>query len=158
MPIDADLCELKYEIKRTEAPSPQLMARFTARACRRLGMPGYAAKTARIHQLVEVRAWTEAAMALVELELPQWKLRRLVCEEGVWLCSLTKQSKFPDWLADLAESRHAVLPLAILAILIEARRSSEPSAPRASSVPQCGGARGVPTEASLEIVCCDNFA
>ena len=28
-----------------------------------------------------------AALALVELELPAWKLRRLIYEDGEWLCS-----------------------------------------------------------------------
>jgi len=48
--------------------------------------------------LIESEAWTEAALALVELELPLWKLRRLVHEEGIWLCS-PQQTVEPPGLA-----------------------------------------------------------
>jgi len=48
---------------------------------RRLTPPSSAA---RIDQLIEARAWNDAALALVELELPAWKLRRLVYEDGEW--------------------------------------------------------------------------
>lgn len=159
MPLDVDLCELKDAMGRAQAPSPQMMAAFTERACRRFARPGYAVKTARISQLIELRAWTEAAMALLELEVPQWKLRRLVCEDGIWFCSLTMQPNFPDWLADEAQSRHEALPLAILGALIEARQCSEPSPlARASSVPQYRVAMGGSIEAPAATVCCDNFA
>jgi hypothetical protein len=114
-----------------------------------------ATKTAKIDRLIELEAWTEAALLLVEVELPQWKLRRLVYEEGAWLCSLSKQWNLPAWLGDCAEARHESLPLAILSALIEARQCGEPPfAPMASSVPQCGIKAG----SAVEIVCCDNFA
>jgi hypothetical protein len=158
MPFGADLCELKDEMVCTRAASPQLMAKFIECACRRLAMPGYAAKTARINQLIDSQAWTEAALALVELEVPQWKLRRLVCEEGIWLCSLSRQWDFPDWLADQVESRHEALPLAILGAVIETRQCSEAPPPgRAGAVPQCRGRRADSIEAPVEILCCDNF-
>lgn len=158
MPFSADLCELKDEMVRARAVSPQLVAKFIERACRRLAMPGYTAKTARINQLIELQAWTEAALALVELEVPQWKLRRLVCEEGIWLCSLSRQRDFPDWLADQVESRHEALPLAILGAVIETRQCSEAPPPgRAGAVPHCRGPRGGFIEAPVEILCCDNF-
>ena len=47
-------------------------------------------KAALIDRLIESGAWTDAALALVEIELPAWKLRRLVLEDGEWLCSLSK--------------------------------------------------------------------
>src|SRR6202163_3389508 len=124
-------------------------------ACRRISMRNDATKTAKIDRLIEVEAWTEAALALVELELPQWKLRRLVYEEGAWLCSLSKPWNLPVWLSDCAETRHESLPLAILSALIEAHQCGEPcSAPVASSVPRCRTRSSSPAE----IMCCDNFA
>ena len=75
-----------------------------------------------VDRLIGSQAWTEAALALVEHELPLWKLRRLVFEEGVWLCTLSKQRNLPIWLSDDAEASHESLPLAILAAFIEARR------------------------------------
>ena len=108
-----------------------------------------------VDRLIGSQAWTEAALALVEHEFPLWKLRRLVFEEGVWLCTLSKQRNLPIWLSDDAEASHELLPLAILAAFIEARRHPEPPAGRAtSSVPQCRIESGSPVES----MCCDNFA
>src|ERR1700732_4491330 len=128
------------QARRTGAPNatPALMSKVVAGACARIAMPGNATKAARIDRLIESEAWTEAALALVELELPQWRLRRLVYEEGAWLCSLSEQWNLPVGLSDSAEPRHESLPLAILSALIEARQCGEPSSVRAaSSVPQC---------------------
>jgi hypothetical protein len=96
---------------------------------------------------------------LVELEMPQWKLHRLVYEQDAWLCSLNKQWNLRVWLCDCAEARHQSLPLAILSAWIDARQCSEPpseplSRRSASSVPQCGGEAAF----SVETMCCDNFA
>ena len=149
------LVELHDELRRAQAVTPDLMAKVVAGACTRLTLPSCAAKAAKIDRLIDLEAWTEAALAVVELELPQWRLRRLVCEEGAWLCSLSKQWNLPAWLDDSAEARHESLPLAILGALIEARRCGEPSSVRVtSSVPQCP----VESSAPAEIVCCDNFA
>jgi hypothetical protein len=124
-------------------------------ACTRLATPGCAAGAAAVDRLIASQAWTEAALALVEHELPLWKLRRLVCEDGVWLCSLSKQRNLPIWLSDNAEASHESLPLAILAAFLEARRRPEPPVVRSlSSVPQCRTESGSP----LESMCCDNFA
>ena len=149
------LFELQDRLRRAQAVTPDLMAKIAAGACTRLAMPGRAPKAAKIDRLIELEAWTEAALALVELELPQWRLRRLVCEEGVWLCSLSKQWNLPAWLGDSAEARHESLPLAILSALIEARQGAEPLPGLAvGSVPQCGTQSGPP----VEVLCCDNFA
>jgi hypothetical protein len=149
------LVELQDRLGRAQAVTPDLMEKVVAGACTLRSMPGGAAKAAKIDRLVELEAWTAAALALVELELPQWRLRRLVCEEGVWLCSLSKQWNLPAWLSDSAEARHESLPLAILSALLEARQSAEPSSgPAARSVPQCAIESGSPAE----VMCCDNFA
>jgi hypothetical protein len=47
-------------------------------------------KAALINRLIESGALTDAALALVEIELPTWKLRHLVLEDGEWLCSLSR--------------------------------------------------------------------
>jgi hypothetical protein len=149
------LVELQDRLRRAQAVTPDLMAEIVAGACTRVAMPGCAARAAKIDRLIELEAWTEAALALVELELPQWRLRRLVCEEGYWLCSLSKQWNLPAWLSDSAEACHESLPLAILSALIEARQCAEPlPRPAAHSVPQCGGGSASP----VEVMCCDNFA
>jgi hypothetical protein len=149
------LHDLQDEPGRAQVVMPGLMSKVVAGARTRRTLPNCAAKAARIDRLIEAQAWTEAAFALVELELPQWKLHRLVYEEGAWLCSLSRHWNLPAWLADGAEARHECLPLAILSALIEARQSGEPlSRPTASSVPQCRGESAAPAET----MCCDNFA
>ena len=90
-------------------------------------------------------------MALVELELPYWKLRRLVYDDGEWLCSLSNEPRLPLGLDDVAEASHAILPLAILIALIEARRAAAASATSATTVTQVGSVPG-------HAMCCDNFA
>jgi hypothetical protein len=153
---DSEGClnEMRDQLRGAHVVSHDLMAMVVA-SCTRINMPSGAAKATRIGRLVELQAWTEAALALVELELPQWKVRRLICEEGAWLCSLSKQWYLPDWLADSVETRHESLPLAILLSVIEAHQCAAPSSGRmASSVPRCGAEAGAPGE----IMCCDNFA
>jgi hypothetical protein len=152
--LESRLHDLQDQLGRAQVVSAELMSKFAAAACIRIAMPSCAAKAAKIDRLIESEAWTEAAVALVELELPRWKLRRLVYEEGAWLCSLTKQWNLPAWLSDSVEARHESLPIAILSALIEAQQGGEPSSVRAaSSVPQCR----LETCSPAEIICCDNF-
>jgi hypothetical protein len=109
-----------------------------------------AAGKARIGLLVRAEAWTEAALALVEIEQPQWKPRRLVYEDGVWLCSLSQQPDLPIAFDDLAEGCHEVLPLAILRALDEARRHTA-----------CSAAIELPNDShhlNGTPICCDNFS
>jgi hypothetical protein len=116
---------------------------------RRLTPP---ATAARIDQLIEARAWNDAALALVELELPAWKLRRLVYEDGEWHCSLSRQPNLPVALDDTATASHEVLPLAILGALVEAHRRM--SVTRGISLQVVPRARAT----SGYAVCCDNFS
>jgi hypothetical protein len=107
----------------------------------------------RIERLIDSGAWTDAALALLELELPQWQLRRLAYDEGEWHCALSRQRELPEWLDDRSvESHHADLSLAILTALVDAQRRSAPL--RTTSVP------AAPRSVSplYEPVCCDNFA
>jgi hypothetical protein len=146
---DGHLGRLEMQLRRAEAITPELMSEVIAEACLRFAALGAAAK-ARVNRLVEFGAWTDAALALIELELPQWKLRRLVYEDGEWLCSLSKQPRLPLGLDELAEAGHEILPLAILIAFVQARRVAA-SATDVTTVPQV---RPVPGHA----VCCDNFA
>jgi hypothetical protein len=107
----------------------------------------------RIERLIECGAWTDAALALLELELPQWQLRRLAYDEGEWHCALSRQRELPDWLDDRSiESHHADLALAILSAFVDAQRRSAP--PSRTSVPAAPRA----ANPLYEPACCDNFA
>jgi hypothetical protein len=152
---ESRLHDLQDRLRRAQVVTPDLMSKVVADACTRIAMPNCVTKAAKIDRLIESEAWTEAALALVELELPQWRLRRLVYEDGTWLCSLSKRWNLPAWLSDNAETRHESLPLAILSALIEAHQCAEPSSRQvASSVPRCRAESSSP----VEIMCCDNFA
>ncbi|WP_028347116.1 hypothetical protein [Bradyrhizobium murdochi] len=120
--------------------------------CRRLPSMDRNFKNARIERLIESQAWTDAALALIDLELPQWQVRRLAYDDGEWYCALSRQRELPGWLDQSIEARHADLALAILIAYVEAQRVSALS--RRTSVPS------VPREANpqYEPVLSDNFA
>jgi hypothetical protein len=107
-------------------------------------------------ELIESGAWTDAALALVELELPQWKLRRMLYEDGEWHCTLSKRPQLPIGFDEVAEGSHEILALAILIALLQARRDAAVSTPAVSTtgvtaVPQVGAVAGY-------AMCCDNFS
>jgi hypothetical protein len=152
---ESRLPDLQDQLRSAQVVTADLLSKVVAGACTRVAMPSYAGNSARIDRLIASEAWTEAALALVELELPQWRLRRLMYEEDTWVCSLSQQEDPRVWLSDCAETRHQSLPLAILGVLIEAQQCSEPSSMRTvSSVPRCGAKSSLP----VETMCCDNFA
>ena len=132
--------------------TPTLISDVVAAACRRLPSFGAGEKAARITDLIQLRAWTDAALALIELELPFWKVRRIAYDEGEWYCALSRERELPDWLDRSIEARHSDLPLAILGAFVEAERVMTPAS--RTSVPS------VARDASplYEPVCCDNFS
>lgn len=120
--------------------------------CRRLPSTNQNTTATRFERLVQSQAWTDAALALIDLELPQWQVRRLAYDDGEWHCALSRQRELPDWLDQSIETRHADLALAILSAFVEAQRVSAPSS--RTRVPV------VPRDANSldEPVCSDNFA
>jgi len=145
------LDRLDEELRVALEPARGLFAKIIGGACVRFPVLSKSEKATRIDRLIESGAWTDAALALIELELPAWQLWRLVYEGGDWLCSLSRQPNLPAELDDSADAAHQVLPLAILSAFIEARRRSSIARESASIVPQLRPAEN-------DIVCCDNFA
>jgi len=146
------LDRLAEQLRLAPTLSPDLMSNVVADACTRLPVLNRAGKAARLDQLIEAGAWSDAALALIELELPAWKLRRLVYEDGEWFCSLSRQPNLPVGIDDTADARHDVLPLAILSAIIEARRRTNLARePSSRTVPQVQPTSGY-------AICCDNFA
>jgi hypothetical protein len=131
------------------AVTPRLVADLIAESGIRLPAPD-SADAARLRRLIDAEAWTDVALALVEIGLPDWKLVRLVVDGGEWFCALSRHWQLPDSLDDAVEGRHEILPLAILAAFAEARRSPA----RLRSVP----ASRLAQINSFEPVCCDNFS
>lgn len=142
---------LQERIRRAQMLTPALAAEVIARACPRLQARHPTAK-ARLVRLIESGAFADAMLALLELELPQWKLRRLVCEDGEWHCSLSKQLGLPAEVDDMAEAQHQSLPLAILGAFLEAGRHSRTASE--------GQPRSVPPVRLTDgyALCCDDFA
>jgi hypothetical protein len=146
-----DLLELNERLRDADAMTAELMAEVIDQACQRFPLMGESEKTARLQRLIATGAWTDAALALIDLELPLWQVRRLAYDEGEWYCALSRQRELPDWLDQSIEAHHADLALAILTALVDTKASAAPS--RRTSVP------AVPREASpiYDPLCCDNF-
>jgi hypothetical protein len=70
---------LEERLPHPHAFTPDLMSDVIAKACTRVAAHG-ATSMARVNQLIEAGAWTDAALAMVELELPYWTVRRLTYE------------------------------------------------------------------------------
>jgi hypothetical protein len=155
MPLLTEQCDfdaLSERLRDANAVTATLMSQLISATCRRYPSIGQAAKSARIERLIGSQAWTDAALALIDLELPQWQVRRIAFDEGDWHCALSRARELPEWLDQSIEARHADLPLAILSAYLDARCISAPS--QRTSVPM------VPRDADAFYtpLCCDNFA
>jgi len=146
-----ELDRLDDELRSAARPAPELLCKVTERVGTRLSLLRQAGMAARIDRLIEAGAWSDAVFALIELELPAWRVRRLVHEDGEWLCSLSRQPNLPIAFDDPVEASHQVLALAALRAVIEVRRRSSSVPEGMSTVPQVR-----PT--SDQLICCDNFA
>lgn len=128
-----------------------LFAKVIAGACSRVPVLTQSGNATRLGRLVESGAWADVVLALIELELPGWSLRRLIREDGIWSCSLSRQPNLPAALDDSAHGSHDDMPLAILRAFLQARRMAAAGSHRATSVPLVE-----PVQAAF--LCCENFA
>jgi hypothetical protein len=144
--------ELADRLRDTYAVTTEFLSDIIRQTCRRFPSTGQSGKTARVERLIQSGAWTDAALALIDLELPQWQVRRIAYDEGEWHCALSRQRELPEWLDQSAEAHHADLALALLSAFVEAQRISPPSS--RPSVP----AVWIDTNPLYEPVCSDNFA
>src|ERR1700730_6680371 len=144
--------ELDDRLRDGHAVTAELMSQIIAETCRHSPPICPTRKSVEIDLLIHSGAWTDAALALIDLELPQWQVRRIVYDESEWHCALSRQRELPEWLDQSIETHHEDLPLAILSAFVEARRVSTPR--NRTSVPL------VRPDADLLCipVCCDNFA
>lgn len=150
--VHHDPAALNEKLHGEHAVTAALMSEIIEQACRRFPSVGQSAKTARIEQLVQSRAWIDAALALIDLELPMWQVRRLAYDEGEWHCALSRERELPEWLDQSIEARHADLALAILSAFVEAQSISAPMArPSVPGVPH--GRRSLD-----QPLCTDNFS
>lgn len=142
---------LSNRLHETPAINAALVREVMELVCRRQSHPGEASALARIERLIAEQAWAEVALALIDLELPQWQLRRLAYDGGDWHCALSRRRELPDWLDQAVEASHPDLPGALLEAFLEAQRIVKPLG--RPSVPAVPG-ESVP----CGTLCCDNFA
>src|SRR3954468_9790673 len=142
---------LSDRLHSTQAINRSLMLDIIEHACRRMPLLGQSERTARILRLIDVEAWADATLALIELELPLWRVRRIAYDEGEWHCALSRERKLPDWLDAAVEARHADLSLALLSAFVEVQALAvdvpRPSVPSVRPAP----------DSLYEPVTCDNF-
>jgi hypothetical protein len=150
------LDELDQRLGNAPALSRDLVS-DVVEACPRFAALRHTERAARAERLIESGAWTDAVLALMALELPQWQIRRIAYDEGEWHCALSRAREVPEWLDQSIEASHTDLSIAILRGFVRARqtsasstRSSVPPAPRAV------GEYGQPEY--YQRMCCDNFA
>ena len=144
-----DFDELDAALRSAPALSARLF-RKVLQGCTRLESLRQLARVAALDDLAEVGAWTDATLRLLELELPNWIVRRLIRESDDWLCTLSRQPNLPIALDDTVEGIHAALPLAILRAFVDARRRLSTEIRPPLRIPQIRLASGIPA-------CCDNF-
>ncbi|WP_201759725.1 hypothetical protein [Bradyrhizobium sp. AC87j1] len=142
---------LGQQLRAAPAMTRPLMLDIIAHAGRRVPSLGQGERAARIMRLIDVEAWADAALALIELELPMWQVRRIAYDEGEWHCALSRERELPDWLDAAVEARHSDLALALLSAFIEVRTLAA-DVPR----PSVPSVRPV-LDPLYEPLACDNF-
>src|SRR6516225_2056247 len=151
-----DTSGLSDRLRDSPVATSALFREIVDTVCRRYPSLTPNARTRRIENLIKVGAWTEAALALIELELPRWQVRRIAYDGGEWYCALSRERELPDWLDQYTEVHNGDLALEILAAFVEAQALSTPlSQP---SVPRVVPAVGHETSATCVAASCDNFA
>jgi hypothetical protein len=148
--IDHMFARLSEAVRVAQEVTPDIVSQIVVNACGRIAI--LRGRATAIGQLIKLGAWVDASLALIEMELPGWKLRRLTCEHGEWFCSLSQQPNLPASLDETADGTHEVMALAILLAFLEARRRMSLAA---QSV-----ARAVPVvdPVPATLISCDNFA
>jgi hypothetical protein len=129
MPLLSDpvIADLSLRLRDAARVTAELMSDLIRHCCRRFPSQGQRGKTKRVEAMIKLGAWTDAALALLDLELPQWQVRRLAYDGGDWYCALSRERELPDWLDQSIETHHADLALAILSAFVEAQRITAPS-------------------------------
>jgi hypothetical protein len=140
--------QLAGRLHKASTVTPGTIPDVISHACTRIAVHAPYAKE-NFNRLIEAGAWHDAALALLALEAPQWKLRRLAFDDEEWFCSLSRQPQLPIELADAVESRHENAAIAILLALVETRKAA--ALPEPVAVP-----RVQPRPAGA--MNCDNFA
>jgi hypothetical protein len=142
---------LAVRIRDANAATAELLSDVIREACWRLPSVRRTKSFDRLEQFIQSCAWTDAALALLALELPQWQVRRIIYDAGEWHCALSCWREIPDWLDQPVEACHTDLSLAILSALVGVQRLDTSTVTSVSSFPRADTPNYLP-------FCCDNFA
>ena len=146
----AALDALDSALQSAHEPNLYLLAKIISGVCTRISHLSKSETLDRLGHLAKIGAWTDAAFALIALELPLWWVRRLVYENGEWLCSLSHQPNLPMAFDDSVEGTHEILPPAMLYAFVEACRRRHAMQESASTVPHI-------QPWPEQIICCENY-
>ncbi|MCG2630520.1 hypothetical protein L6654_28205 [Bradyrhizobium sp. WYCCWR 13023] len=128
-----DFPSLSDHLRNAQGMTGPLMREIMDKACRRIPSLRQSERTARLMQLIDAEAWTDVALALMELELPLWRVRRIAYDEGEWHCALSRERELPDWLDAAVEGCHGDLAIALMSAFVEVQalavEASRPSVP-----------------------------
>jgi hypothetical protein len=133
-----------------QEPTVDLLAKTIRTACTRIPLLAKPETFDRPIEFAKIGAWTDAALVLIALELPRWRVRRLVYENGEWLCSLSHQPNLPMAFDDCAEATHEILSLAMLRAFVDACRRGCAMPEAVSIVPHI-------QQSPEQIMCCENY-
>lgn len=139
---------LVRELKMSSFLTPRLFSEIN-RACNRMLVPVQFDET-RVLQLLKAGANIDAAIMMLELRLATWRIRRLVLDDGLWHCSLSRQPHLPIDLDATSEGQHEHMATAILIAFVEALRMEATAYESADSMVDYA-----PFGCAL---CCDNFS
>jgi hypothetical protein len=145
--------ELRDALGGAPAASAELISAALDVMAARCALPDRVSRTQRIGALIDAQAWTDAALAIVDLDRSR-AVRQITHEEGEWSCRIGSRWAVPDWLDGSALFLHPAPSLAILGALLESLAQREDQATAATSVPSSGSRRGH----SIPAVACDNYA
>ena len=148
--------ELRHALDGAPQASADLVSAALDLMAARCALPDRAGRTQRIRTLIDAQAWTDAVLAIVDLDRSRG-VRRIDCDGGEWLCRVGSRWAVPDWLDDSVQFTHPALPLAILGALMESLalgRGGAVAAATPTAVPPSRSRRGD----SIPAVACDNYA
>src|ERR1700689_5566944 len=77
-----------------------LYTKIIVGACKRIPVHRHSENAARIDRLIEAGARTDAALAVIPLELPDWQLRLIEYDGGEWFCGLSPKPGLPAMFDD----------------------------------------------------------
>ncbi len=95
--------------------TPALMAELIkAAGLRAASLDQYGTAIRHLNECVHARAWLDAALLLLSIELPGWSLRRLAREDGICYCSLSRTPNIPIEFDDTVDASHSDPAVAIM--------------------------------------------